>query len=168
MHLRRTTALALGALLLGTPALSACSANGKNTATNREYTPAAGVNNRDASVDVLGAVVVSGQDGAGTFIATLVNTSPDEATSLDSLAGAGVDASLVAGEFAPIQVPARGLVNLADDQGVPVTGEFAAGNFVEVRLGLSSNESVTMQVPVVPNDSGYFAGLDTSAAAPQG
>jgi hypothetical protein len=165
MDLRRTTALAAGALLLGTTLLSGCaSISGRDPATNREYTPANGANNRDAEVDVLGAVVVSGQSGSGTFIATLVNSSPDEAISMDSLAGAGDDASLAASDFSPIEVPARGAVNLADGQGVTVTGDFEAGQFAEVQVGFSNGESVTLKVPVV-TDTGSFEGLDTSAAA---
>jgi hypothetical protein len=54
---RRSWALAAGALLLAVP-LSSC---GFDKATEREYTPAAGANNRDASVDVLGAAIVSAE-----------------------------------------------------------------------------------------------------------
>lgn len=163
MHLRRSTALATGALLAATPLLTGCGAlTGKDNATGREYTPANGVNNRDTSVDLLGAVVVSGQEGSGTFVATLVNNDPREDAALTGLAGGPDDITVKAEEFEAIEVPARGLVNLADGQGVPVTGEFAAGQFVQVVVDLSTNESVTMRVPVVP-DGGYFAGLDTSA-----
>ncbi len=56
MHLRRTTALSVGSLLLAAPLLSSC---GFNYATDRPNTVAAGANNRDGAVDVLGAVIVS-------------------------------------------------------------------------------------------------------------
>ena len=114
---------------------------------------------------MLGAVVVSGQDGSGTFIATLVNNSPDEATSMDSLAGAGDDA--VTGRRrvrADRGAGPRGLVNLADDQGVPVTGELQRPATSSRCTSASSNgERVTMRRAGRATDSGYFAGLDTSA-----
>ena len=70
MHFRRKIALALTGAMLAVPALTSC---GFNKATDRVYTPAAGVNDQDAMVDVLGAVIVSGQDGSGTFIASFAN-----------------------------------------------------------------------------------------------
>ncbi len=164
MHLRRTTALATGALLLGTPLLSGCNAlDGREEPTTKVYTPAAGANNRDASVDILGAVIVSAEAGSGTFITTLVNNSNDATARLQSLAGAGADAALEVPDFDDVEVPARGLVNLADSQGLTVNGEFEAGQFVELEVGLSTNETVIVKVPVVP-DGGYFAGLDTSTS----
>jgi hypothetical protein len=162
MHLRRTTALVAGALLVAS--LSGCAnVRGKVSATNRVYTPAVGTNNREASVDVLGAVVVSAQPGSGTFIATLVNNNEEEANSLDSVAGTGHAPGIAASESSGVGVPARGYVNLADGEGVVVTGEFEAGNFVEVQLGLGDGETVIMQIPVVP-DAGSFLGLDSSSA----
>lgn len=165
MHLRRSTALATGALLLAIP-LSGCSAlTGRDDATMREYVPANGTNNRDASVDVLGAVVVSAQPGSGTFVTTLVNNSAEDAASLTALEGTRAGNPLTVPEFQPIDVPARGLVNLANmpsGEGVTVEGDFEAGQFLRMTIDLSTQEQVTMDVLVVP-DEGSFAGLDTSA-----
>jgi hypothetical protein len=113
-------------------------------------------------VDVLGAAIVSAQPGSGTFIASLVNGSPDEDTALNLLAGVG-DGAVAVEDFTDIEVPARGIVNLAETEGLPVSGEFEAGQFVDVQIGLSTGETVTMTIPVVP-DAGYFTGLDTSSA----
>jgi hypothetical protein len=159
MHLRNRTTLLIGTLLiLAVPGLSACS---KTAASEREYTPAVGVNHRDAYVDVLNALIVSGQPGSGTFIATLVNNVPDASSSMTGLSGVVTANDLQAAEFAPIDIPARGLVNLANDQGIAVKGDFEAGEFVQIEITLGDGEVVAMRVPVVPN-SGDFEGLDTS------
>lgn len=157
MHFRRNTALALGALVLATPVLTSC---GFNYPTDRVYTPAAGVNNRDGSVDVLGAVIVSGQDDSGTFIASLSNNSQVDDATFDSLAGAGGN-TIQPATFAPVTIPAGRLVNLAIDGGVPVSGTFTAGDFVPVTVGFANGDRVTLKIPVVVND-GIYAGLDTS------
>jgi hypothetical protein len=163
MHLRNRTTLLIGALLiLAVPALGACS---KTAASEREYTPAVGVNHRDAYVDVLNAVIVSAQPGSGTFIATLVNNVPDESASLTGLTGVAAANDLQSSDFTPIDIPARGLVNLANDQGIAVTGGFEAGEFVQIQITLGDGEVVAMRVPVVA-DAGDFAGLDTSAEQP--
>ncbi len=163
MHFRRRTTVLIGALLiLVVPGLSACS---MTAASEREYTPAVGVNDRDSYVDVLNAVIVSGQPGSGTFIATLVNNVPDQSASLTGLSGVATANDLKSAEFTPIDVPARGLVNLANDLGIAVAGDFEAGEFVQIEITLGDGEIVAMRVPVVVN-SGDFAGLDTSADQP--
>jgi len=161
MHLRRNIALAAGALVLtATPVLTAC---GFNYATDRVYTPAAGVNNRDASVDVLGAVIVSAQDDSGTFIASFANNNADQEATIQSLSGSG-DNPVQADSFPPVTIPAGGLVNLATDGGFPVPGTFKAGDFVPVTLAFGDGQRVEMDVSVVA-DCGTYAGLDTSSSA---
>ena len=160
--LRRSVALSLGGLVLAAPLLTAC---GFNYATDRVYTPASGVNNRDADVDVLGAVIVSGQDDSGTFIATFANNNTENKATVESLAGAGGN-TIQADSFSPIKIDEGGLVNLATDGGIPVTGTFTAGNFIPVTLTFGDGERVEMKVPVVPDDSGDYAGLDSSSASP--
>lgn len=160
MHIRRNTALALGALVLAVPTLTSC---GFNYATDRDYTPATGVNNRDGSVDVLGAVIVAGQDDAGTFIASFSNNDQNATASFDSLAG-GAGNTIQAESFSPIEIPKGGLVNLATDGGVPVTGAFKPGDFVTVTVSFAGGEKVSLNIPVVLND-GYYEGLDISGGA---
>src|ERR1700754_848429 len=130
MPLRRTLALAICVLAVCAPALTSC---GFDYATDRIYTPATGVNNRDASVDVLGAVIVSAQDNSGTFIASFSNNNSLETATVETLEGVD-QAQVTADEFAPIPVPPGALVNLADGEGIPVQGDFAAGEFVPVTL----------------------------------
>lgn len=168
MHLRRSTALLTGALLLAAP-LSAC---GLDPATNRVYPPAAGTNHRDTSVDVLNAVIVSAQEGSGTFIASLVNNSFEQEATVQSLASQDESAAQVP-DFQPIDVPPNGLVNLAqDDQGVTVEGEFAAGDVVPMVVELAGGERVELDVPVVPNCDEYAgldgAGVDCEVSEPVG
>jgi hypothetical protein len=155
MSLRRTLALATCVLAVCAPVLTSC---GFDYATDRIYTPAAGVNNRDASVDVLGAVIVSAQDGSGTFIASFANNSTEEPATVETLEG-GDQSQLTAADFSPIEVPAGGLVNLADDGGLEVTGDVAAGEFVPVAIQFGSGDRVQLDVPVVTN-CGDFEGLD--------
>jgi hypothetical protein len=162
MPLRRTLAMATCVLAVCAPALTSC---GFDYATDRIYTPAAGVNNRDGSVDVLGALIVSAQEGSGTFIASFVNNSTTEPASVEGFEGSG-DSQLEAANFRPIEVPPGGLVNLAEDGGIEVTGEFAAGEFATVSLELGDGERIVMQVPVVTN-CGDFEGLDGQSSAEQ-
>jgi hypothetical protein len=154
---RVAAALAAAAMVLG-----GCSMTGLERATNRVYTPAEGTNAREAAVDILGAVIVSGQPNSGTFIASFVNNSAMETASVDSLAGGAANADVTASDFDAVDIPARGIVDLSDNGGLPLTGDFVAGDFVEVRVGLGDGTEVTMKVPVVVDD-GPWDGLDQSA-----
>jgi hypothetical protein len=153
MHLRRTLALLTGAIALLT--LTSC---GFNYATDRVYTPTTGVNDRDGSVDVLSAVIVSSEDGSGTFIASLANNDQDNPATFTGLEPAEAG-SLKVAKFDPIEIPAGGLVNLANEGGPHLKGDFKAGDFVAVKVQFESGEQAEMDVPVVPN-CGYYEGLD--------
>ena len=161
MHLRRSLALAIGTILLAAP-LSSC---GFNLGTDRIYTPAAGTNDRSSSLDVLGAVIVSAEEGSGTFVATLVNNDLNNEATLESLepgqsAGEEGERAVSIGEFSPITVPPGGLVNLAaEDRGIRVEGDFRAGQVVPLTLTVSGGDVLEMNVPVVPN-CGEFEGID--------
>lgn len=161
MHLRRFTALTLG--LAAALLLSGC---GFNYATDRVYTPAMGANNRDGSVDVLGAVIVSGEPGSGTFVASLANNDRSQSASLESLTG-GEGTDLTAADFPAVRIDAGDLVSLASEGGLVVTGSFAAGDFVPVTLTFGDGDVISLQVPVV-RDEGYFAGLDSSGQPTSG
>ena len=146
MHLRRSLALLSGALLLAAP-LSSC---GFDPATNRVNQIAAGSSDRDTSVDVLGAVVVSGEEGSGTFVATFVNNDLDESATVESLAPE--DGATAQFEFSPVEVEPNAMVNLADDdQGAPVEGDFAAGDRLPMVVQVAGSEPIELDVPVVPN-----------------
>ena len=155
MHLRRSLALLTGALLLAAP-LSSC---GFDPATNQVNSNTPGTTHRETSVDVLNAVVVSADEGSGTFIASFVNNSTTESASVEGLSPQG-ETSAQAVDFSPIEVPANALVNLAeDDQGVTVEGDFAAGDVVPLVVELAGGELVELDVPVVSNCD-EFEGLD--------
>ena len=160
MQPRRSLRLVAGALVLALPLLSSC---GFNKATDRVYTPGEGTNNRDGEVDVLAAVVVAAQPDSGTFIASLSNNSPDKDDSFEGLAGAEDWADLEVAEVSPaVDIPARGFVNLADEGGVNITGDFGAGDMIRLSLTFSSGQTTTMNVPVVFACDEY-TGLDTTS-----
>jgi hypothetical protein len=159
MQLRRThrslAASATAVLALAVP-LSSC---GFDYATDREYTVAASTSNRDGVVDVLSAVVVSAEAGSGTLITSLSNNDTEEPQTLTGVSGNGI----TAGEFEPVEIAPGGLVNLAEPPvGITLTGDFEAGNFVELTFDFESGERTTLELPVVPDDSGYWEGLDVS------
>lgn len=155
MPLRRVFSLLTGALLMAAP-LTSC---GSDPATNRVNTITPGTTDRDASVDVLNAIVVSAEEGSGTLIASFVNNSTTESASVEGVSPQG-ETSASAVDFSPIEVPPNSLVNLAqDDQGVALEGDFAAGDVVPMVVELSGGDRVELQIPVVSNCD-EFEGLD--------
>jgi hypothetical protein len=157
----RSLATAAAVIALAAP-LTSC---GFDYATERSYTPAGGANNREGVVDLLSAVVVSGAEGSGTFVASLSNNDGSEEQSLTAISGVpGSDgATIEAAEFEPVTVPADGLVNLAEPPaGIVLTGEFTAGDFVPLAIDFGNGERISLNVPVVADDTGYWEGMDAS------
>ena len=163
MQLRRSARLltAAGVLLLAAPVLTSC---GFDYATDRPYTPGAGTNDQDAKIDVLSAVVVSAEDGSGTLIASFANNLKQETATVATIAGAGDDTALTVSGFTPIEIPAGGLVNLADAT-TPITieGDFETGAFLSLSFTFGDGTSTTLDVPSVA-DCYEYAGLDATAA----
>jgi hypothetical protein len=151
---RRSWALAAGALLLAAP-LASC---GFDNATDRVYTPAAGTNDREATVDVLNAVIVSADEGSGTFLATFVNNDQTEDGVVEALTP---DDDTAQFDFSPITIEPGGAVYLGaeGEEGVPVEGDIAAGGVVPLTVELSGGQVLRMTVPIVPNCH-EFEGLD--------
>jgi hypothetical protein len=162
MQPRRSIRVVAVALVLALPLLSSC---GFDRRTNMIYTPAAGTDYREGQVNVLSAVVVSAQPASGTFIATLSNTSPEEPATFEGLSGAAEWQDLQVDDVDPIELPPRGYVNLADEGGVHIAGDFTPGQIMSLTLSFDSGDSVTMKVPVVYACDEY-AGLDTSSGSP--
>lgn len=160
MQLRRSIALTAGMLALAVATLASC---GFDAATNRPYTPAEGVNSTEGDVKVLAAVVVAAQPDSGTFIASLTNSSTTDEATFEGIAGAAGN-TVEVDEFAPVEIPPRGLVNLATDGGPTLSGTFEAGDVLPLTLSLGNGETITIRVPVVPACEEY-AGLDESAPA---
>ncbi|GAA1927649.1 hypothetical protein [Nocardioides hwasunensis] len=153
----RSIATAAAVLALAAP-LSSC---GFDYATERDYTPAGGANNREGVIDVLSAVVVSASDGSGTFVASLANNDADEEQTFTGVAGQ--DDTVAPADFEPIAVAAGGLVNLADPPAdIILTGDFGAGDFVPLAFDFGNGERVTLNVPVVSDETGYWKGMDAS------
>ncbi|MBS45094.1 MAG: hypothetical protein CMH83_18380 [Nocardioides sp.] len=144
---RRTLAGLAAVAVATTPLLSSC---GFNYATDRINTISAGINNRDGGVDVLGAVVIAGQDDLGVFAATLANNSTEFGTDR-VLTGLGTDATELQpiGDVTPVDVPAANAVSLFAEGGIPVTGSFTAGDFVAITLVFDDGQRTSMDVPVV-------------------
>ena len=157
---RRKTALAGLAIVLA-PVLSSC---GFDYATDRDYTPGVGANDRSGTVDILSAAVVSDADGNGVLVASLSNNDKDEAISLDSVSSE--DGATFTG-LTPVDVKPQGFVNLAGGSTpIKVTGDFAAGNFLSVTASFSNGEHVTLKAPVVRN-CGYYAETPGLPAGPE-
>ena len=147
-----------GAVLALALSLSSC---GFNYATDRIYTPANGANQRDASVDVLGAVIVAAQPASGTFIATFVNDSSTKPNSVESILGDDSNQGVTSPGFTTVKLDPNALVNLATKGGPKVTGTFDIGSYVPMTISFGDGTQVKVNVPVVPNCE-EWAGLDGS------
>ena len=158
---RRKLAVCIGALVLALPGVSAC---GFNYATDKENNIVNGTNDKDGVVDVLNALIVSGEAGSGTFVASLSNNDTTKPISLESLDFGSSSTVQVAG-FSPIEVPAHGLVNLADGQGIKVSGDFKAGDFINATLSFDNGDTTQLDVHVVNADDEY-TGLDNGTGVP--
>jgi hypothetical protein len=159
VNLRRS--LGLGAAgLAATTALTAC---GFNYPTDRINNPVSGVDYRDGTVDILNAVVVAKAANSGTFVATFVNGSPSKPVSLQSASGDNTTISNVSAT--PFTMQPGTLRNLAATSGIPVSGTFALGQFVNISFQFDDGETANLSVPVVTDD-GQWAGLDTATASP--
>ncbi len=137
-------ALVTGVLLVA-PLLASC---GFDYATDRVNTLSAGVSDRDGEVDVLGAVIVAGEADSGVLLATLVNNSNEEPAGFAGVTA--TEAVSPAGEPQSVEIPRGGRLTLVDEGGVPVTGTFAPGDFVDVTLSFDGGQVTTLQVNVVP------------------
>jgi hypothetical protein len=156
MRYLRPTAIA--GLLLAAATLSSC---GFDYPTDRVNTIAAGVNDRDASVDALGIRVLASAPGQGRLIGTLANNTTEDAA-LKAISSP--EGKVEAAEFKPVKVRARSSVNLVNVQ-LPLTGDFTAGQFVKMALEFSTGETVSLDVPVVKPCFQYSDIPAASAAA---
>jgi hypothetical protein len=141
---------AIAALLLA-PVLTAC---GFSAQTDQVYQAAVGPNFRGGEVDILDALIVSGQDGSGTFAGTLVNTNQSNDDRLDSVTGPGITASR-----RTIVIPAGGTPDpsLAHSGELTLRGDaIKPGAYVELTFAFSNGQSTTLQVPVVENTGDFI------------
>jgi len=145
---RRSSATALVAMLL--PLAAALTSCGFDYPTDRVNTIAAGVNNREGVVEVLGARVVAYADGQGRLIGSLVysDNKADGPAVLQEVAGDLVQVTVPEGDIA---IDPNAHVNLATDDvaAIRVTGDFAAGDVLTLHYTFSTGESESLDVPVV-------------------
>lgn len=152
-----TTAAAAALLPLG---LSACTSQ----ATDVIYQPAQGVNDRSGDVDVLNALIVTGEEGEGRLIAGLANNA-EEDDEITGVAGAGEDEA-VSVEFGggDTKIPGQGFLQLADEGAAQVTvsgDDVMPGTFIRLSIQFANAEPVEVHVPVVsPGED--FAGVVSS------
>lgn len=151
---------ALVAALFVVPLLAACGTN-FGAQTDKVYTPADGVSNRDGMVDVLNALIVSETPGSGRLIGGLVNNDTSTDDQLTGVAGAGnsqgLTVSLAGGDTT---IPAGGLLQLADDDAANVQiqgdpSELYAGAFARVTFSFANADPVTVNVPVLAPGENY-------------
>ena len=182
MQITRTMALSFGSLVLAAPLLSGCT---EDYATTYLYTPAAGVNDRTGTVDVLNAAIVSTDGGSGTFIASLANQSTSDEAALEGITGVNPDngSPLRFTLRRPVELLPQGFVNLAngvagidasrgtagaevvESSRIRVRGDFELGDFVQVDLTFADGTTKELQVPVLPNNDEY-AGIDGEVLTP--
>lgn len=163
VNVRRS--LAAAALVLAAPALSSCGVN-FGAQTNQVYNPSAGVDERSGSVDVLNALIVSGTDGSGTVIASLVNNDQVQADSLRRVSGAGSDSSVKVTPGGETAIPASGLLNLATDGQITARGErVVPGNFVEITFSFDRGMPATVKVPVVSADNPTYSEVPSPSSS---
>jgi hypothetical protein len=138
---------AIAALLLA-PALTAC---GFNEQTDQVYQPAVGVDSRSGQVDILNALIVSGEDGSGTFAGTFANKNQTDDDTLDGVTGSGITASQTS-----VDIPAADSVSMADEGELSLEGSaIKPGTFVELTFTFGSGQSTTVKVPVVAAEGDY-------------
>jgi len=152
---------ALVAALFVAPVLAACASTNFGAQTDKVYTPADGVTNRDGMVDVLNALIVSDSPGSGRLIAGLANNDTTTDDELTGVAGAGnsqgLTIDLAGGDTT---IPAGGLLQLANDDAafVQVQGdpsELYAGAFARVTFSFKNAGAVTVNVPVLAPGQNY-------------
>ena len=150
MNVTLRRSIAATAALLAVPMLSSCGL-AFTAQTDQIYTPTIGVSNRTGAVDVLDALVVTRNGGAGTLVAGLVNEDQGSADALTSVTGAKQDAGLkVQTKGAPITIPGNGAYQLATHGEVSVFGsQLVPGGFVWVTFNFEHAKSITMDIPVV-------------------
>jgi hypothetical protein len=147
------------ALLLAVPALSACGVN-FDAQTDQYYTPTDGENNREGTVDVIHALIISEEPGSGRLIAALSNGA-DEDDELTGVRGLEVDQSV---EFPLLEgetvIPADGVLQLADEGSavVAVSGDperVEAGGYVRLAFTFANGEEAEINVPVLAPGTTY-------------
>ena len=151
MNVRRSIAAA--AILLAAPVLASC---GFGEQTDQVYNAAAGVDNRSGSVYVLNALIVSGSNGSGTVVASLVNTDEQNNDVLTGITGDG----LTVNGPSRTALPAGGNVNLSDLGKYGASGQdVVPGKFVKLTFTFQRAQQVTLDVPVMSSSNPDYSSV---------
>jgi hypothetical protein len=161
-------ALAAASVLLAVPVLSSCGVS-FDAQTDKVYTPADGVSNRDGTVDVLNALIVSDEPGKGRLIAGLANNDLQKDDALSDVSAASGSSGVTFDVPSSITIKAGQLLQLADDDStlISVTGDaesLKAGGFVRVTFTFDNADPVTLNVPVLAPGETY-TGVPLSPSA---
>jgi hypothetical protein len=150
--LRSRSTIAAIALLV--PVLAGCS-NSFDVQTDQVYTPARGVSDRSGPVDVLNALVVSAENGAGTIVTTLVNNDTEDDDTLVSVTVDGAPATVSTEDDAAV-IPAGGHTDLGTSGAVfASSGAIVAGKFVDLIFTFQHGGAITVEAPVIPHEGAY-------------
>lgn len=162
-RLRR--ALTTAAASLSALPLAACTFAG----TDYVYTPAQGVNDRDGTVDVLNALIVSSAEGEGRLVVGLANNDREQGDELTGVSGAREDSAVqVQLEGGETTIEPGGFLQTADPDAanITVSGEdVKPGTFVRLSMQFAQAEPVEVNVPVVEPGTD-FAGVVSPTASP--
>ena len=154
MNVRRSIAAA--AILLAAPVLASC---GFGEQTDQVYNAAAGVDNRSGSVYVLNALIVSGSNGSGTVVASLVNSDEQNNDALTGITGITGDGLTVNGP-SRTALPAGGNVNLSDLGRYSASGrDVVPGKFVKLTFTFQRAQQVTLDVPVMSSSNPDYSSV---------
>jgi len=147
VNLRRV--LAAAAVVLAAPVMSSCGV-GFGAQTDQIYNPSAGTDDRSGAVNVLNALIVSAHDGSGTVVATLVNNDQTRADRLTGVTGTGPNSDVQVKAGGPTTIPANGLVNLANQGSITITGkDVVPGRFLRLTYSFQHGASATLSTLVV-------------------
>ncbi|MGH3444639.1 MAG: hypothetical protein ACRDPB_04635 [Nocardioidaceae bacterium] len=155
MNVRRSRyrLAAASAVLLAVPLLSSCGVN-FGAQTIQDYNPAVGVFDRSGAVDVVNALIVSGKNGSGTVVATLVDNDQKHGDTLKKVTAGNTRNQDITGTVAgPTSIPAGGILDLASSGGVSVKGPtIKPGAFIPLTFVFAHAKSIVLDVPVVSHD----------------
>jgi hypothetical protein len=154
---RRRIAAAAAALVV--PLVASCGVN-FGAQTDQVYNPSVGTDDHSGQVAVLNALIVSGQDGSGTVVASLANSDQVNDDTLKGVSGAGADSSLKVTPGGDTTIPAGGLLNLATKGRVFAQGkQVVPGAFVRLTFTFDRAASATLDVPVVTADDPDYSSV---------
>ena len=142
-RLRTQRALAVAGLVaVAAPLLSSC---GFDYATDRPNVIADGGYHIEGDVHILASRIVAPAAGTGTVVATIAVEADAPGVTLTGISGDG----LTVGKVSPVEIQPHNAVNLFTDGGIPVTGDFEAGDTVPVTFEFDNGDSIQVQTRVV-------------------